>query len=178
MHLVNSAKTKRESSSRLYRFDNKKLISLVSIQQQCKEQEKDKRSTYRNIYYWRKCLQTCRNCSSFLITRSFLKINSQQPERNTDSTCFSLPLKNVHNPESWKSLPEHLASWKTASPLMKSKTKSTIASPLSRAVQLLQMHLIQPKEKKRIRCRDPSPRFSQQQSPGTKKYKDKKQLLV
>jgi hypothetical protein len=34
------------------------------------------------------------------------------------------------------------------------------------------------KKKKKIRCRDPSPKFSQQQSPGTKKYKDKKQLLV
>jgi hypothetical protein len=31
---------------------------------------------------------------------------------------------------------------------------------------------------KKIRCHDPSPIFSQHQSPGTKKYKDKKQLLV
>jgi hypothetical protein len=32
--------------------------------------------------------------------------------------------------------------------------------------------------KKKIRCHDPSPIFSQLPSPGTKIYKDKKQLLV
>jgi hypothetical protein len=30
------------------------------------------------------------------------------------------------------------------------------------------------REKNKIRCHDPLPKFSQQQSPGTKEYKDKK----